>query len=50
MWGKLKTLLGNFHLNETEIEYITMSFKDEMEAKVLHSADQFLCNYTRELI
>ena len=47
---KLKTLLGNFHLNETEIEDITMSFKDEMEAEVLHSADQFLCNYAHELV
>ena len=47
---KLKTLLGNFHLNETEIEDISMSFKDEMEAEVLHSADQFLCNYACELV
>ena len=48
--AKLKTLLGNFHLNETEIEDITMSFKNEMEAEVLHSANQFLCNYAHELV
>ena len=47
---KLKTLLGKFHLNETEIKDITMSFKDEMEAEVLHSADQFLCIYALELV
>ena len=27
-----------------------MSFKDEMEAEVLHSADQFLGNYACELV
>ena len=32
-------------MNETETEDITMSFEDEMEAEVLHSADKFLCNY-----